>query len=871
MTKKIELLAPAGNYDAFLAAVENGADAVYMGGKLFNARQYAGNFEDEELCKALDYAHVRGVKIFLALNTLILEDEMQQAVEYAAKCWEMGVDALILQDLGLASNLKKLIPAVQIHASTQMTTYDTDGVRALERMGFERAVLARELSLHEIREICNNTGLDIEVFIHGALCISYSGQCLMSSLIGGRSGNRGRCAQPCRMYYSAARDGKSIKSGYLLSPKDICYIDHLGELIEAGVNSFKIEGRMKNPEYVATVVGVYRKYLNLLEQEGAKAGSRSSVQVAGADRHRLLQSFNRGGFSQGYLKGKTGPEMMAYEKPKNWGTFLGTVLAGDKNSDSVKIKLENTLGNGDGIEIWSGKSFEESPGGIITKIVQDGGKLVKRANPGDTVWVSVIRGNIQRGSRVYKTSDREMLDQAAETYSRPSRKAEVKARFQMKAGELPVLTLEDFEGNSVRAEGAVIPEKAVNKPLSQERVSEQLKKTGSTPFKIIELDMDMDSHIVVPISELNNIRRKAAGLLEEKRAAAFRRQSPLRHDPAYFPGNIQESLGNSQENPKSAEGAPAGWKINCESLKGSSMGVEIKRKGLRTGREIKLSAMLYSFDSDLEFGEINAHRLYIPFNALLDQNTAEKIKTGCSGKEIFAYIPAITKGKQSEILDRNIVKVNNMVQGFLAGNMGTAQRLRRLLGDDAKLAGDYSLNLLNGSALNYLKSQGFTGAALSYELNLKQLEVMDYPAEFEAELGVYGRIPVMTSEYCPVGGSIAGAAPHKCKGECKSGVFHLKDRKNAAFPVVCDCVDCRSTVFNSDMLFAPELVSDICKTGLEYMRLSFVDESSEEIYDTVNLYRNLMKGGKTLHGHEKSIIENTREKGITRGHLQRGV
>lgn len=873
MTKKVELLAPAGNYDAFLAAVENGADAVYMGGKLFNARQFAGNFEEEDLRKALDYAHVRGVKVFLTLNTLILEDEMQQAVEYAARSYEMGVDAFILQDLGLAACLKSLIPDIPIHASTQMTTYDTDGVRALERMGFERAVLARELSIHEIGEICNNTGLDTEVFIHGALCISYSGQCLMSSLIGGRSGNRGRCAQPCRMYYSAARDGKNIKNGYLLSPRDICYIDHLRELLEAGVNSFKIEGRMKSPEYVAAVTGIYRKYLNLLEQQRTGSGNSASVpwQVTGEDRQQLLQSFNRGGFSKGYLMGKTGPEMMAFEKPKNWGTFLGTVLAGDRKSDSVKIKLENTLGNGDGIEIWSGKAFEESPGGIITKIVLDGGKQVKRANPGDTVWVSVIRGNIQRGSRVYKTSDREMLDRAAETYTRPTRKTGVKARFEMKAGQLPVLTLEDSEGNTVRAQGELFPEKALNKPLSQERVSEQLTKTGATPFKITQLDMDMDSNIVVPISELNNIRRKAAELLEEKRTATFRRQKPLQQNPAYFPGNIQKAPGNSQDSPKSSAAVLTGWNRNCESLSGNCGGMSKKPNNLRNEREIKLSVMFYGFNKDLDFGNINAHRLYIPLNVLLNQDNAVKIKNSCPEKEIFAYISAITKGRQSESIDRNIEKVSSMVSGFLVGNMGTAVRLRRLLGDNTKLAGDYSLNLLNGSALYYLKSQGFTGAALSYELNLGQLESMDYPPEFEAELGVYGRIPVMTSEYCPVGGSVAGAAPDQCKGVCKSGVFHIKDRKDAAFPVVCDCVDCRSTIFNSQILFAPELMADVRKTGLEYMRLSFVDESSEEICNTVNLYRSLTVGGKNLSGSEKAVVESIREKGITRGHLQRGV
>ncbi|MDF2986824.1 MAG: collagenase-like protease [Eubacterium sp.] len=848
MSKKIELLAPAGNYEAFLAAVENGADAVYLGGKLLNARQFAGNFDDEELEKALFYAHVRGVKILLTLNTLVLDEEMQEAVEYAAKAYEMGVDAFILQDVGLAASLKAAIPGIPIHASTQMTTYSIEGVRALEKLGFERVVLARELEIQEIENICKNTGLEIEVFIHGALCISYSGQCLMSSLIGGRSGNRGRCAQPCRLHYSMAKDGKNLKNSYLLSPKDICYIDDLAELVNAGVASLKIEGRMKSPEYVATVVSTYRKYLDLLEpMQGMNP-------VSGQDRHRLLQSFNRGGFSKGYLRGKTGPEMMAYDKPKNWGTYLGTVLAGDRNSNSVKLRLENTLGNGDGIEIWSGKAYEESPGGIITKIVLDGGKQVKRANSGDTVWVSVIKGSVDKGSKVYKTSDREMLEQAAASYAKFSRKTDVKVDFTLRKDKLPVITLSDFDGNVVTAEGEILPEKAVNKPLTEERISEQLSKMGSTPFNVVELNIDMDNDIVIPISELNNIRRKAAGLLENKRISAgkrklnfqqynenFRKELFYSHrDLTYFPGNMPKSIEN-----------------------------KIIRNNLQKNKKTRLSAMLYHINKDIELEKLNADRIYIPLNDIPGSALLEQIKNVRSaGKEVYAYISAIIKGKQSQAVIRNAPAVSEAVNGFLVGNMGVTESLRSILGDDVRLFGDYTLNLMNSSALYFLKAEGYSGAALSYELNLTQLNSLEYPPEFAAEVGIYGRIPVMTSEYCPVGGSVGNAAPHKCRTECKNGVYHLKDRKNAAFLVKCDCVDCRSTIFNSDILFAPDLVGNISKSGVEYLRMSFVDESNSEIYDTANLHRDLLEGGKAAN---EDLIESIKSKGITRGHLHRGV
>lgn len=879
MSNKIELLAPAGNYEAFLAAVENGADAVYLGGKLLNARQFAGNFNDEELERALDYAHVRGVKILLTLNTLVLDEEIQEAVEYAAKAYEMGVDALILQDVGLAASLKAAIPEIPIHASTQMTTYSIEGVRALEKMGFERVVLARELGIEEIKNICNNTGLEIEVFIHGALCISYSGQCLMSSLIGGRSGNRGKCAQPCRLHYSMAKDGKNLKSSYLLSPKDICYIDNLADLVNAGVASLKIEGRMKSPEYVASVVGIYRKYLDLLEPvqdtkqidsavketnqltgdrqisfKEVSNGQISALQVSDQDRHRLLQSFNRGGFSKGYLTGKTGPEMMAYDKPKNWGTYLGTALAQDRNSNSVKLRLENTLGNGDGIEIWSGKAYEESPGGIITKIVLDGGKQVKRANPGDIVWASVIKGNIEKGSKVFKTSDREMLEQAAASYAKPSRKAEIRMSFTLKYGQLPAITLSDFNGNVVSAEGEVLPERALNKPLTEERVSEQLRKMGSTPFTVVELNIDMEDGIVIPVSELNNMRRKASELLENKRILAGRRKLNFQQDNenfrkelfyshrdlTYFPGNMPKVIEN-----------------------------KIIRDNLQKNKKTRLSAMLYQVDKNIELDKLDADRIYIPFNDILNSTLSEQIRNfRKEGKEIYAYIPAIIKGKQSQAVERNAPAVSREVNGFLVGNIGVAESLRSILGDHVRLSGDYTLNILNSSTLHYFKAAGYSGAALSYELNLAQINSLAYPPEFAAEVGIYGRIPVMTSEYCPVGGSVGNASPHKCRTECKNGVYHLMDRKNAEFLVKCDCVDCRSTIFNSDILFAPDLVSSISKTGIEYLRMSFVDESISEIYDTASLHRELLESRKTS---KEDLIEKIKNKGITKGHLQRGV
>jgi len=837
MNKKIELLAPAGSYDAFLAAVENGANAVYLGGKLLNARQFAGNFEEQELQRALDYAHTRGVRVLLTLNTLVLDTEMQEALEYAGRVFEMGVDAFIVQDVGLASNLKKAIPELPIHASTQMTTYNSEGVSALENMGFSRAVLARELTLPEIKNICENTQLEIEVFVHGALCICYSGQCLMSSIIGGRSGNRGKCAQPCRLPYSIQKDNKNIKSGYLLSPKDLCAIENLSDLISAGVSSFKIEGRMKSPEYVATVVRIYRKYLDEIELKNNlsidKGQNKNKVEVSREDKHELLQSFNRGGFSKGYLLGKTGPDMMAYEKPKNWGTYLGSVVDQDMSTNSVKIQLNNTLGNGDGIEIWSNKFYEASPGGIITKIVRDG-QLVKRAQSGDVVWVSVVKGNVENGSKIYKTSDKQLLEQSATSFAKGTRKAEVTAAFTLKVGQLPVFSLCDDCGNSVSTTGEVMPEKAINKPLTQDRISEQLKKMGSTPFNVAHLALDIDNDVVIPISELNNIRRKAAELLENKRILSSKKKINTANGELYksllhFPGNSHD-----------------------------------------TNKKVKISAMLYNLEDNLDLGRINADRLYIPYTSLLKEAVKNAVSISrTDGKEIFAYIPAVTKGKYTEIIENSVQSIAGVVDGFLVGNMGVVQTLKDKLGENVKLVGDYSLNILNSSTLYFYKGLGYSGGTLSYELNLSQLNLLSFPQEFDTELGVYGKIPVMTSEYCPVGGSLGNNEPQKCNTICKNGVYHLKDRKDATFLVKCDCVDCRSTIFNSNVIFAPDLLEQISKAGVEYMRLSFIDESIEEIYDIVNLHRSIVENNN--YSDKNKLIEKIKAKGFTKGHLQRGV
>jgi len=336
LKNNIELLSPAGDLECVIAAVQNGADAVYIGVSSFSARASATNFSLEELKKVIDYAHIRNAKVHLALNTLIKNNEFSDAISIAEKAYEYGIDAIIVQDLGLASTLISSFPKLPIHASTQMTIHNIRGVKALERMGIKRVVLARELSISEIEYICRNSNIEIETFVHGALCISYSGQCLFSSMVGGRSANRGKCAQACRLPYQLLQNDKVIDNGYLLSPRDLCGLDFLPALIEAGVKSFKIEGRLKSPEYVATVTRIYRKYIDLYF-------SSNPYEINEKDRKDLLQVFNRGNFSAGHLDKEPNLNLVFKEKQNNMGIYIGNVANYNAKKGHVTLNLNDKV------------------------------------------------------------------------------------------------------------------------------------------------------------------------------------------------------------------------------------------------------------------------------------------------------------------------------------------------------------------------------------------------------------------------------------------------------------------------------------------------------------------------------------------------
>ena len=488
--KKIELLAPAGDFESLYAAMQNGADAVYLGGSKFSARAYASNFHDENMIKAVEYVHAYGGRIFVTLNILIKENEIEEALAFVKFLYEIGVDALIIQDTGLIYLIKKEFPDFELHGSTQMTVHNGEGALLLKDLGLKRIVLSRELSLKEVKHISTDLGVETEVFIHGALCICYSGQCLMSSLIGGRSGNRGKCAQPCRLPYTLInkKEGTS-RSAFILSPKDTCSLENIKDIIETGTSSLKIEGRMKRPEYVAGVVQIYRKAI-----DSVYSGKEFDLQ---AEIKKLMKLFNREGFSKAYMLGNPGKSLMAYNYGKNTGISIGSA------ENDLSILLKEDISIKDGVRIDEG-------GFIIQKIIKAGTE-VPEAFIGDRV--KLIPSNYKQGNILYKTSDVKLLDELSDTYRSPyGSKTELSLEVTFKVGEGIVLRTK-YDDQYFTVVGEKV-QTALKKPLDKERISESLGKAGDTVFKFSNIIFLEYEEGFLPVSAVNSSRRELVNALE---------------------------------------------------------------------------------------------------------------------------------------------------------------------------------------------------------------------------------------------------------------------------------------------------------------------------------------------------------------------
>jgi len=493
----MELLSPAGNFDCLVAAIEAGCDAVYLGGKLFGARAFSNNFNDEELVEAINYAHLYGVKVYVTVNTLIYEREVDTFLNYVDFLYKNNVDALIIQDIGMMDLIRKTYPLLELHASTQMHIHNIEGVKLIEKLGLKRAVLARETSIDTIKYIKENTNIELEIFVQGALCISYSGQCLMSALIGNRSGNRGSCAGCCRQPYNLISGGKRVnKDEYIISTKDLCSLETIGDLIDIGVDSFKIEGRMKSPEYVYMVTKIYRKAIDSYLSCG-------KVNISDEDIKNLKKIFNRE-FTKGFLNNASNDEIINSYRPNHQGIKIGKVIKYKDNY--ITIKLFDDININDGIRIGD-------IGFIVTNLFKDK-KKIEHGNFGDTISI-FYKGDVKENIDVLKTTDYLLNKNIDKEIKSLNRKVLITGKVE--AFKNRTLSLEISDGiNNINVLGNIV-EKSINAPISFDKIKEQINKLGNTIYEFSDLEIVGDEDIFISIKELNELRRKAIELLNEKR------------------------------------------------------------------------------------------------------------------------------------------------------------------------------------------------------------------------------------------------------------------------------------------------------------------------------------------------------------------
>lgn len=687
--REVEILAPAGTYEAFEAAIRSGADAVYAGGNLFGARAYAGNFDEETMIRAIREAHLYGRKLYLTVNTLIKEREMKERLySFLKPFYENGLDAVLVQDLGALAFIREQFPDLAIHASTQMSVAGALGAGFLKQYGVERVVPARELSLAEIRKMKEETGLEIECFVQGALCYSYSGQCLFSSMLGGRSGNRGQCAQPCRLKYQA--EGQK-KPSCILSLKDIMALEDLPDLIEAGVDSFKIEGRMKKPEYVSETVRVYRKYTDLYLKKG-----RAGYQVSEEDKQRLMDLYNRGGSCRGYYHVQNGPEMLTPDRSNHAGIHSACVER--QKGRSLLAKALVPLQKGDVLEI--------SPKENVTlgQDVKKGGQFQLLVAKGTTVRPRTILARVRNERLIQEIQERIRTAEVR-------RPVQAKAMFCMDEPSKLILKSGSF---SVRVEGSS-PQAAKKQAVDRARVERQLRKMGNTPFQIESLEMEMEDGIFIPMQVVNELRRTAAERLEEEILKQYKR---------------------------SCKRVPM---VEQEEIQGESL---ISREGQKN-----VLSVLVETKNQLRVAarSEDVRRIYVESHLAAamcsNQEEREEIQRLYEESKIPWYIvlPHIFRERAKRLLDSRWKAICEVPwKGALVRNVESLAYLQKK-GWKNTVRADHHLYTLNKKAVEFLKKAGINGTTISLELNSQEIREICTPA---SEMVVYGYVPMMISAGC---------------------------------------------------------------------------------------------------------------------------
>lgn len=817
--KQVELLAPAGNWDCLRAAVANGADAVYFGVEKYNARVRAENFQMEELPEIMSYLHKYNVRGYVTFNILIFEDELEEAKELVKACIAAGVDAMIVQDIGLVQLVRDLSPDFPIHGSTQMTVTSHEAIEFLKPYNIEVVVLGRENNLKQIKMIRQNSDIPLEVFVHGALCVSYSGQCLTSEMWGGRSANRGECAQACRLPYDLIVDGKQKEMGniaYLLSPKDLAAIDLVPQLIEAGVYSFKIEGRLKSPEYVANVVSKYRKAID--EYLAGK-----DYQPTNEEIRELQQSFSRG-FTHGFLEGTNNKKLVDGTFPKSRGVYLGVVKKVLK--DAVLCEIAAPVKRGDGIVFDAGNPQLKEEGGRIYDLRKKGKKIEGEVENGIIEIVlgrhDVQLGKIKPGNRIWKTSDMELDNRLKKTFEkeRAYRSFPLAVKASGSLGEKLVSQWIDIEtGNVVTVLSEVELEQAIKRPLTEQFLAEQWGRLGDTIFYLREIERNFTENVIIPVKELNRMRRTAVEQLMEQRT------KPRKY--IVNPSKREERISQ---------------KKRASSYQLIAL--------CRTMEQIKAASQ-----TDVSY-------LYADFEFTTDYPEAVKIARHYD-KKIALATPRIHMPGENGILN-GMLKADP--DAILVRNLGalhyfTAKSL------SIPLFGDFSLNIANHYAVDAFLERGLQRVTPSYDLNIQQMiELLQNSCTGNIEIVIHQHLPMFHTEHCVYCTFLSeGTDFTNCGRPCEKHRVSLRDRVGFSHPVRVD-IGCRNTVYNAIEQSGAEYIDHFLELGVKHYRIEFLEEQADKVKEVIQLYQEALQGKRTGTSVWRTL-KATNQLGVTRGQL----
>ena len=798
-----QLLAPAGNWECAKAAVENGADAIYFGLDKFNARMRAENFTEADLPELMQFLHLRGVKGYVTLNTLVFPQELKQAQRYIKSIIAAGVDAVIVQDVGICRLIRHISPDFPIHASTQMTVTSAAGVEFAKELGCNLVVLARECSIKEINKIQQQTkesSLPLEVFVHGALCVAYSGQCLTSEALGGRSANRGECAQACRMTYELIADGEVVDLGdrkYLLSPQDLAGLDVLPDLVKSGVSCLKIEGRLKSPEYVANVTKVYRDALDRLKVEippsppykGGNKKQKAPLKKGGwgdREKYNLEMAFSRGIYT-GWFEGINNQELVHARFGKKRGVYLGEVKS--IRNEKVTISCRDVIHNvssphnvsipikpGDGVVFDCGHPEAKEEGGRIYGVENQGKDVVLSFGKGNLNW-----GRIHVGDKLWKTSDPELDKQLRQSFAgdKPKFQRPIDVEVHGEVGENLVAIARDEIGHVVQVESEILLVEAHNKPLTTERLQEQFGRLGNTPFYLKELTNSINGGLMLPVSELNKMRREIVVKLEELRSQ------------------------------------PKRWVIN-ENASFKDLLISDSPNIPNSPNLIVLVRNLNQLEAALKTG-INT--IYCEFEDPKKYKQAvDKVKGDFCYPEIWVAPPRITKPSENWILQQVI---NSNADGYLIRNYDHLKFFA-----ETRCIGDFSLNVANGLTADYFKNKfNLERLTVSYDLNIQQLQdlLKTSPPDWY-EVTIHQHMPMFHMEHCVFCAFLSdGTDFRNCGRPCEEYEVKIKDRVGTEHVLQADA-GCRNTVFNGTAQTGAEYVHKLLDLGLQNFRIEFVNE-----------------------------------------------